>query len=51
TNGAPNHVAVVEKVENGKVFTSGGNESDAIRNQSYDLGDGRILGYIPPKGA
>ncbi|MEO6866847.1 MAG: CHAP domain-containing protein [Gaiellales bacterium] len=47
---AVKHVAIVEKIENGKVWTIGGNESDSVRNQSYDIGDTRIMGYIPPPG-
>lgn len=51
-DGGPEHVAIVEKVEGGKVHTIGGNEGDgAIEQASYDLGDGQILGYVPPQGA
>ena len=49
--GSPKHVAIVEKVENGRVFTIGGNESNAIRNKDYALDDKRIIGYVPPKSA
>lgn len=45
------HVAVVEKVENGKVFTIGGNESDSVKASSYPLDDKRMLGFIKPQSA
>lgn len=51
-DGGPEHVAIVEKVEGGKIHTIGGNEGDgAIQQASYDLGDSQILGYVPPQGA
>jgi hypothetical protein len=48
---AVDHVAVVEKVENGKVFTIAGNEKDAVTAASYDLGDPKMMGFVSPKGA
>jgi cell wall-associated NlpC family hydrolase len=45
------HVAVVEKVEGGKVYTIGGNESASVKAASYDLGDTRMMGFVTPKGA
>lgn len=45
-NSVVNHVAVVEKVEGGKVFTIGGNEQDAVREKSHSLNDSDIVGYI-----
>lgn len=42
------HVAIVEKVENGRVHTIGGNESDGIREGSYAMGDAKMLGFITP---
>lgn len=42
------HVAIVEKVENGRVFTIGGNESNSLKAQSYPIGDKRMMGYITP---
>lgn len=42
------HVAVVEKVENGRVHTIGGNEADGIREASYPMGDARMMGFITP---
>lgn len=42
------HVAVVEKVENGRVYTIGGNEKEGIREASYPLDDARMMGFIPP---
>jgi hypothetical protein len=42
------HVAVVTKVENGRVYTIGGNENDGVRESSYKVGDQRHVGYITP---
>ncbi|MBI5496511.1 MAG: peptidoglycan-binding protein [Deltaproteobacteria bacterium] len=39
------HVGMVERVENGKVYTVEGNSSDAVRRRSYDLNNARISGY------
>jgi hypothetical protein len=44
------HVAIVEKVENGKVYTIAGNESDRVKSASYALDDKRMMGFIPPSG-
>ncbi|MCB0878212.1 MAG: CHAP domain-containing protein [Thermoleophilia bacterium] len=44
------HVAIVEKVENGKVYTIGGNEGDTIKNASYAIGDKRMMGFVNPPG-
>jgi hypothetical protein len=45
------HVAIVEKVENGKVHTIAGNESDSVKAASYALGDPRMMGFVSPPGA
>jgi hypothetical protein len=45
------HVAVVEKVENGKVYTIAGNESDSVKAASYAIGDPKMMGFVSPKGA
>ena len=39
------HVGIVEKVENGRVYTIEGNSGDACEQNSYPLGDSRIYGY------
>lgn len=43
------HVGLVEKVENGKVYTIEGNRSDKVEEYSYELNDSRIYGYATPK--
>ncbi len=42
------HTGIVEKVENGTVYTIEGNTSDQVARRSYSLSDGSILGYGPP---
>ncbi len=44
------HVAVVTKVANGRVYTIGGNEQDRVKASNYRLGDTRMVGYIAPPG-
>ena len=44
-NGLPDHVGIVEKVENGRVYTIEGNTSDSCRRRSYPVGCFEILGY------
>lgn len=43
------HTGLVEKVENGKVYTIEGNSDDKVRRRSYALTDSSILGYGRPK--
>lgn len=45
------HVAIVEKVENGRVHTIGGNESDRLKTASYASGDPKMMGFVSPTGA
>lgn len=45
------HAAVVEKVEDGRVFTIGGNEGNAIAPDSYSIDDKRMMGFVTPPGA
>ena len=42
------HTGLVEKVENGKVFTIEGNADNRVKRRSYLLTDGSILGYGRP---
>ena len=42
------HVGIVEKCENGTVYTVEGNSGDACRQQSYSVGSGSIYGYGLP---
>jgi hypothetical protein len=43
--GPGRHVGMVEKVENGRVFTIEGNSSNSVRRRSYPLNASRITGY------
>ncbi len=47
-DGLPDHVGIVEKVENGRVYTIEGNTSNSYRERSYPLGHYEILGYGIP---
>ena len=49
-DGVPDHVGIVEKVENGVVYTVEGNSRDMCRQRQYSLGSGVILGYGMPAG-
>lgn len=44
-HGHGRHVGIVEKVENGRVYTVEGNSSNAVHRRSYPLDAGRIAGY------
>ena len=44
-DGVPDHVGIVEKVENGMVYTVEGNSRDMCRQKQYALGSSVILGY------
>ena len=48
-NGMSDHTGIVEKVENGRVYTIEGNTADSCRERSYPLGDYEILGYGIPQ--
>lgn len=48
-DGSPDHVGIVEKVENGRVYTIEGNSGDACQQNSYPIGYFEILGYGTPK--
>ena len=41
----PKHVGIVEKVENGRVYTIEGNSSKKVRRRDYALNSGDIVGY------
>ena len=47
-DGNSDHTGIVEKVENGRVYTIEGNSSDACQENSYPLGHYEILGYGAP---
>ena len=48
-DGSPDHVGIVEKVENGRVYTIEGNSGDACQQNSYPIGYFEIFGYGTPK--
>lgn len=48
-DGSSDHVGIVEKVENGRVYTIEGNSGDACQRNSYPIGYFEILGYGTPK--
>ena len=48
-DGKPDHVGIVEKVENGTVYTVEGNSDDACRERCYPLANSEILGYGMPR--
>lgn len=47
-DGSPDHVGIVERVEDGRVYTVEGNSGDAVRQRSYPVGYYEILGYATP---
>ena len=47
-DGESDHTGIVEKVENGRVYTVEGNSGDSCRENSYPLGYYEILGYGCP---
>lgn len=48
-DGDSDHVGIVEKCENGVVYTVEGNSGDACRQNSYPVGYYEILGYGCPR--
>lgn len=44
-DGTSDHVGIVEKTENGVVYTVEGNSGDAVNQRSYDINNGTIMGY------
>ncbi len=47
-NGKPDHVGIVERVENGYVYTVEGNSSDSCRQRKYRVGHYEIFGCGTP---
>ena len=47
-DGSADHVGIVERVENGRVYTIEGNTADSCRERSYSVGYHQILGYGVP---
>lgn len=48
-NGSYQHTGLVEKVEDGKVYTIEGNSHNKVERRSYALTDSYIIGYGRPK--
>ncbi len=44
-DGKPNHVGIVSKVENGRIYTVEGNSSDAVRERNYSADSNKIYGF------
>ena len=47
-DGLADHTGIVQKVENGRVYTVEGNSGDSVRQNSYPVGYYEILGYGAP---
>ena len=47
-DGQSDHVGIVAKVENGRIYTIDGNSGDACKEKSYPVGYYEILGYGVP---
>ena len=47
-DGETDHVGIVEKCENGVVYTVEGNSGDACKQNQYSVGSGSIYGYGVP---
>jgi len=47
-DGLSDHTGIVQKVENGKVYTVEGNSGDSFRTREYAIGYYEILGYGVP---
>lgn len=47
-DGLTDHVGIVEKCENGVVYTVEGNSSDAVKQRQYTVGSSSIYGYGVP---
>ena len=48
-DGSPDHTAIVEKVEGGRVYTVEGNYNDKVATDDYAISYPYILGYGAPK--
>jgi hypothetical protein len=47
-DGLPDHVGIVEKVENGRIYTIEGNSDDSVRQSSYPVGYYEVYGFGVP---
>ena len=48
-DGLSDHTGIVQKVENGIVYTVEGNSGDSVRQKQYSVGYYEILGYGVPQ--
>ena len=48
-DGHVDHVGIVEKTENNKIFTIEGNSDDEVKNNSYSINDKCIYGFGTPQ--
>ena len=48
-DGSADHTGIVEKVENGKVYTVEGNTGDSCAERQYTIGHYEVLGYGVPQ--
>lgn len=44
-DGTSDHVGIVEKCENGRVYTVEGNSGNAVNQRNYDINYSCIMGY------
>lgn len=44
-DGKPNHVGIVTRVENGRIYTVEGNSSDSVREKSYAANSNHLYGF------
>lgn len=47
-DGVSDHVGIVEKVENGRVYTIEGNSNDSCMQRDYPINSSEIQGYGTP---
>jgi hypothetical protein len=45
-DGKSDHIGIVEKIENGKVYVIEGNSSNSVKRNVYPLNSGKIDGYV-----
>ena len=45
-----NHVAFFQKIENGRIYLTGGNQSDSVKVSSFGLSSYDVLAYRWPMG-
>ena len=50
-NGWADHIGIVEKVENGIIYTIEGNSHDQVKRNQYRIGHGNIRGFARPNYA